>query len=522
LEESDIKNMVLKVPFTTKGGVVASEHYLATKVGVEILDKGGNAVDASIATSFALSVVMPHMGGLGGDFFALYFEKQTGKIYCINSSGYAPKKLTIEKAQSFGYSMSMPQRGPLTISVPGYVYGAFDFHRRFGSKNFREVISPSIDLAEKGYPISDRFYKVINKNFDILYSDEGGLKIFLRNMERLFEGAIIKYPEVAKTLSIIKDQGPKGFYDGEICESIVNYVQSKGGVLEEEDLKTFRPEWVNPIRITYRDYDIYEIPPNSMGATTLILLNLLEKYDLKNLKMFSKEYLELFDKLTQISYQVRDEHLSDPKFVKIDLKKLLSKKYAAELLKSSSTKARPHKVDGDTTYFSVADREGNVVSAIQSLFLSFGSGLIVPKYGIPLNSRASYFKFNGVNKLQPRKRTLHTLSTMLLVKKKEVVALGSSAGDYRPQIYAQLAANYIDFNLGLQGAIENSRFVFEGQRRLFVEDGINVGKLRGRYDVERLNFPTSLGVAQGVKVYDDTKWACCDIRGDGLPFGQLN
>ena len=514
--------MVLKVPFTTEGGVVASEHYLATKVGVELLDKGGNAVDSSIATSFALSVTMPHMGGLGGDFFALYFEKQTGKIYCINSSGYAPKKLTIEKVQACGYPTSMPQRGPLTISVPGYVYGAFDFHKRFGSKNFREVINPSINLAEKGYPVSNRFYKAINKNFDILHSDEGGSKIFLGNIKRLFEGAIIKFPEVAKTLSIIREQGPKGFYDGEICESIVNYVQSKGGVLEQEDLKKFKPEWVNPIKTAYRNYNIYEVAPNSMGATTLILLNLLEKYDLQHLKMFSQEYLELFLKLIQISYQVRDEYLSDPKFVKIDLKKLLSKNYASELLKSSNTKVRPHKVEGDTTYFAVADREGNVVSAIQSLFLSFGSGLIVPQFGVPLNSRASYFKFDGVNKLQPRKRTLHTLSAMLLVNEREVVALGSSAGDYRPQIYAQLVANYVDFDLGLQGAIENSRFILESRRRLLVEDGIDVGRLKGRYNVKRLSFPSSLGVAQGVKVCDNTKWAGCDIRGDGLPFGQLN
>lgn len=514
--------MVFKIPFITKGGVAASEHYLASKVGVETLDRGGNAADASIATSFALSVVMPHMGGLGGDFFALYFEKQTGKIYCINSSGYAPKKLTIEKVQSCGYTNSMPQRGPLTISVPGYVYGVLDFHKRFGSKNLREIISPSIVLAEKGYPVSGRFLNAINKNLDILRSDEGGSKIFLGKMGRLFEGATIRYPEVAKTLSIIKEEGRKGFYEGEICESIVNYVQSKGGVLEEEDLKKFKPEWVNPIKITYRDYDIYEVPPNSMGTTTLLLLNLLEKYDLKNLKMFSKEYLELFQRLTQISYQVRDEYLSDPKFVTIDLKRLLSKKYAVELLKSSSTKITSHKVGGDTTYFAVADREGNVVSAIQSLFLSFGSGLIVPKFGVPLNSRASYFKFNGINKLQPKKRTLHTLSNMLLVKKEEVVALGSSAGDYRPQIYAQLVANYIDFNLGLQGAIENPRFVFESQERLLVEDGIDVGKLKTRYNIERLSFPTSLGVAQGVRVYDDTKWAGCDIRGDGLPFGQLN
>jgi len=514
--------MVLKVPFATKGGVVASEHYLATKVGVEILDRGGNAVDASIATSFALAVTMPHMGGLGGDFFALYYEKRTGKIYCINSSGYAPRKLTIEKVQSSGYPKNMPQRGPLSISVPGYVYGAFDFHKRFGSKDFSDVINPSIYLAENGYPASSRFCKVIDRNLDILQNDEGGSKIFLKDKKRLFEGTNIKFPEVAKTLSIIREQGPKGFYDGEVCESIVDYVQSKGGVLEQEDLKKFKPEWVNPIETTYRDYKVYEIPPNSMGAATLLLLNLLEKYDLQRIKMFSQEYLELFLKLIKISYQVRDEHLSDPKFVKINMQKLLSKDYASELLKSSNLKGRSQKVEGDTTYFSVADREGNVVSAIQSLFLSFGSGLIIPRYGIPLNSRASYFKFDGVNKLQPGKRTLHTLSAMLLVNEGEVVALGSSAGDYRPQIYAQIVLNYVDFGLGLQGAIENPRFVLEGQRRLLLEDGINVGRLGRRYDVEILSYPSSLGVAQGVKVCNSTKWAGCDIRGDGLPFGQLN
>ncbi|MGD0330862.1 MAG: gamma-glutamyltransferase family protein [Nitrososphaeria archaeon] len=514
--------MQLKSPFITRGGVVASENYFATKIGLELLDRGGNAVDASIATSFALSVAMPHLGGLGGDFFALYYEKKTGRVYCINSSGFAPRKLTIEKVQASGYTDGMPLRGPLAISVPGYVYGTFNFHKRFGSKKFTEIISPSINLAIKGYPISAGFYKALNTNFNILQSDEGGSKIFLGAIKRLSEGAIIKFPEVAKTLSIIRDEGPKGFYDGKVCESIVEYVQSKQGVLEKEDMKKFKPEWVTPIRTTYRNYNVYEVPPNSMGATTLILLNMLEKYDLKPLRAIHYRYLELFLKLIQISYHVRDEHLSDPRFVKIDLKKLLSKEYSSELLKSYNQKGRPRNVMGDTTYFAVADREGNVVSAIQSLFLGFGSGLTVPQYGIPLNSRASYFKFEGVNKLQPGKRTLHTLSAMLLTSEKEVVALGSSAGDLRPQIYAQLVANYVDFDLGLQGAIENPRFVLEGKKLLLLEDSIDTGRLAERYNIKRINFSSSLGVAQGVKVCDSTKWASCDIRGDGLPLGQSN
>ncbi len=515
-------NVALKTPFITRGGVVASEHYLASKIGVDIMEKGGNAADAATATSLALAVTAPQMGGLGGDFFTLYHEERAKKNYCLISSGFAPKALTIEKVKGSGYVNSMPARGPLSVSVPGYVYGVFEFHRRFGSMDFSKVVEPSIELSKTGFPASRQFCDSIDRYIDILKSDRGCVETFLGGGVRIREGDLLKYPQVAKTLSLIKEGGPKAFYEGEIGAAIAEYVRSRGGVLDEDDLKRFKPEWVDPIKISYRGYEVYEVPPPSMGATTLILLNLMEQHDISRYKRLSADFVDAFVKLAKTAYRVRDENLSDPRFVEIDLERLLSKQHSRKLLNRLSPDSPNLNAEGDTTYFAAADREGNVVSAIQSLFLSFGSGLTVPDYGIPLNSRASYFRFDGVNKLEPGKRTLHTLSALILSNSRETLALGSSAGDYRPQIYTQLVANYVDFKLNLQEAVESPRFVWDHPRQLTAEEGVEVMRLRGTYDIKTISFPSNLGVAQGVKIREGVKWACCDIRGDGLPIGQLN
>ncbi|MGB9727867.1 MAG: gamma-glutamyltransferase [Nitrososphaeria archaeon] len=510
--------MMYKTPFITCGGVVASEHYLSSKIGAEILDKGGNAVDAAIATSLALSVTCQNLCGLGGDFFTLYYENESGKVYCLNSSGYAPKKFTIEYLKEKGYA-SVPDRGALSITVPGYVYGIFEFHKRFGTLEFSKLIEPSILLADKGFPASKRFSDAVKKNYELLIKDEGSSKIYLKNFNAPEEGEVLKFPQLSKALKRIKEHGPQGFYEGEICNSLVNYVQENGGVILEEDLKEFRPEWVQPIKIFYRNYEVFEIPPNSMGLITLLILNMIENIGLDDVRHLSKEYVERLYKVFRIAYKVKDEILSDPKFVKIDLEKILSKEYAREILKKENLNGSKF-FDGDTTYFAVADKMGNLVSGIQSLYLGFGSGLTLPEYGITLNCRARGFKFEGVNKLEPRKRPAHTLSATILRKENEILAVGASAGDYRPQIYAQLITNYVDYKTGLQGALDMPRFVWNGDGEILLEDNSNISGLEEKVRILHLkNY--GLGVAQAVKVKDKVKWASCDFRGDGIPIGQI-
>jgi len=509
--------LTYKTPFLTCGGVVASEHYLASKVGVEALDEGGNAVDAAVAVSLALSVTCQNLCGLGGDFFALYYESESGKVYCINSSGYAPKDLTVEYLMEKGYR-KVPDRGALSITVPGYVYGVCELHRRFGTLDFEDLIEPSISLAEKGFPLNRRFSYAIEKNLGLLSKDRGSSKIFLKDAVAPVEGEVLRFPQLARTLKLIRERGPEGFYEGEVCERIVSYVQEEGGLLHEDDLREFRPEWVNPIKVSYRNYEVFEVPPNSMGLITLLILNMIEEMNLLHVKHFSKDYVEGLCKVFRKAYRVKEEVLSDPKFVKIDLGKILSKEYAKNLLEGEEPFKRIE--DGDTTYFAVADERGNFVSAIQSLYLGFGSGLTVPEYGVTLNCRARGFRFEGVNRLEPRKRPAHTLSATILKGEDEVVAMGASAGDYRPQIYAQLITNYIDYGLGLQDTLDRPRFVWDGDESVLVEGG---GELEGKLAVRRLSNPSlnGLGVAQAVKVKGSVKWAACDFRGDGIPLGQL-
>ncbi|MEM2949817.1 MAG: gamma-glutamyltransferase [Nitrososphaeria archaeon] len=511
--------MMHKTPFLTCGGVVASEHYLASKVGVEVLDKMGNAVDAAIATSLALCVTSQNLCGLGGDFFALYYDNKSGKVYCINSSGYAPKKLTLEYLKEIGYAQ-MPDRGALSITVPGQVYGVYEFHKRFGTFEFNELIKPSIALAEKGFPISKRFSEAVKKNYELLSKDKGSSKIFLKNSKIPEEGEIVNFPQLSRTLEIISEHGPKGFYEGEVCKGIVEYVQEKDGVLSEDDLKDYRPEWVQPIKVFYKGYDIFEVPPNSMGMITLLILNMIESIGLEDKPHFSKEYVEMLYKIFRIAYKVKDEVLSDPKFVKINLERILSKEYAKDLLRKENSIGGTKIDEGDTTYFAVADKEGNIVSAIQSLYLGFGSGLTIPEYGITLNCRARGFKFDGVNKLEPRKRPAHTLSATILKSEDEVLALGASAGDFRPQIYTQLITNYIDYNKGIQNTLDAPRFVWDGDGKILLENEANLNTLENKLIISYLkNY--CLGVAQAVKVKGNVKWAACDFRGDGIPFGQI-
>jgi len=509
--------MAFKVPFISRKGVVASEHYLSSKLGVDVLDSGGNAVDAAVATSFALSVVSPHMGGLGGDFFALYYKEDKDEVHCLNASGFAPRRLTIDYVMSRGYKDEMPSRGPLSITVPGYVHGVFELHKRFGKKEFSRVISPSINLCYDGFPASQRFCWAINKDHELLESDEGSRTVFLERKPKS-EGSIVKFPSIAKTLSIIKEHGPLGFYEGEVCRGIVDYVNSKGGVLDEDDMRGYRPEWVTPLNISYNDYLVYEIPPNSMGAITLLLLNLLKEAGFDKAKKHPPNP-EVFAELSNKAYRIKDEYLSDPRFVSSDMKKLLSQGFAQELLKSKQENQMHVEKGSDTTYFAVADKEGNVVSGIQSLFTNFGSGLTVPEFGITLNCRARGFKLKGANRLEPRKRPLHTLSATILIKDDEVLALGASGAEYRPQIYAQLITNYVDSKFDLAKAIESPRYVWEGGKRIVAEEGVDIGLIND-YEVRKIPYPGRLGVAQGILVKNGVKWASCDIRGDGIPIGQ--
>ena len=506
---------MFKTPFLAYNGVVASEHPLASVTGVKVLMNGGNAFDATIATSFTLAVTQPHLGGLGGDFFALFYSADQGKIYCLNSSGWAPRKLTIEFLKNLGYR-KMPTFSRFSVTVPGLVAGLNELHRKFGSLEFDELLKDPISFAENGFPVYWSLSRAIEfgaKNF----ADEGFRENYLINGRPPKVGEILKQENLAEVLKSIAREGPGVFYKGWIAEEIVSYLNREEEVFSVSDFSDFKPEWCKPISTTYHNIRVYEIPPNSMGATTLLMLNMLEELNLKNIDPFSEKRIRLVTEVAKLAYRERDNQLSDPRFINIDLAKFISKSFAQELLKEIPQSVINMKLsNGDTTYFAVADKEGNIVSAIQSLFHPFGSRIVVKSLGIPLNNRGSYFKFEGPNKLEPRKRSLHTLSALLLEDDEGVfAALGASGGDFRPQQHALFVSNIVDYEMSIWEALEAPRFLWDGEK-ILVEEGY---KISNNEIYVKLKYPGRTGVAQGIYKKDETLIGVSDVRGDGLPCG---
>ena len=505
-------SIMLKTPVIGKNGVVAAEHPTASLIGLDVLRKGGNAFDATIATSFALSVLQPHLGGLGSDFFALFYSAEKDKVFCLNSSGWAPKELTINKLADQGYK-EMPKKGPHTVTIPGLVYGLNELHKNYGTFEWQNLIKDSIDLASSGFPVYWGLSRAIKVLSNELSKDRGFRKYFLPNENPPNPGQILRQTDLANTLRLVSND-PMVFYKGEVAEKIVEYLTELGGMHQLSDFAEFKPEWCNPISIDYRGTKVYEIPPNSMGATSLLLLNLLEELEIWKYDFSSKARILRTIEAAKIAYRERDNTLADPRFVKVDIKRFISKNFARELLEQAKIGLDRYLTTGDTTYFAVADKEGNMVSAIQSLFYPFGSGLVVDGLGIPLNARGSYFKFYGPNKLEPRKRSLHTLSALLLEKDNEVfAALGASGGDFRPQQHALFVTNIIDYKMPLWKALEAPRFLWNG-KKVIVEEGLEIPPHK---EYEKISYPGKTGVAQGIIREENVLIGYCDTRGDGLP-----
>ena len=508
--------MVFKTPFIACNGVIASEHPLASLAGVKVLLNGGNAFDATIATSFTLAVTQPHLGGLGGDFFTLFYSAKQNKIYCLNSSGWAPKKLSIEFLKNLGYR-EMPAFSPFSITVPGLVAGLKELHSKFCSLDFDKLLKDPIQFAENGFPVYWSLSHAIKHGAEN-FTDEGFRENYLISGRPPKVGQILKQKNLAGVLKSIAHEGVEVFYKGWIAEEIVNHLNRGEEVFSVSDFSDFKPEWCKPISTTYHGIRVYEIPPNSMGATTLLMLNMLEELNLKNIDPFSEKRIRLVTEVAKLAYRERDNQLSDPRYININLAKFISKSFARELLKEISQSTKNLNLSsGDTTYFAIADKEGNIVSAIQSLFHPFGSRIVVKNLGIPLNNRGSYFKFEGPNKLEPRKRSLHTLSALLLEDDEGVfAALGASGGDFRPQQHALFVSNIVDYEMPVWEALETPRFLWNGEK-ILVEEGY---KTSNDKIYIKLKYPGRTGVAQGVyKCKSGTLIGISDVRGDGLPYG---
>jgi gamma-glutamyltranspeptidase/glutathione hydrolase len=517
--------MVLKAPFMSLTGGVSSEHPLASIAGCQVLSEGGNAVDAAVSVSLTLAVTQPHLGSIGGDFFALILESSSGKVHCMNSSGWAPKGLNLQLLEEEGLKR-IPVNSPHAVVVPGLISGLQKIHERFGTVKFGKLAERAIALAEEGFPVTHGLSSAIQRGREKIAGQPGAAVFFRGDGAPLRPGDIIRQKALARSLCSLASD-PREFYKGWIAESLSRFLNSRGGIFDVDDFGEFEGEWVSPLRTSYRGFEVYEVPPNSQGATTFLILNILENFDLQALDPLGARRIHLFVEAAKRAYLEKNRYLADPRFVEMPLEEILSKSRAEEMagtIRDESVLVGSSLRPGDTTNFVVIDRWGNIVSAIQSLFHSFGSGLIDPETGILLNSRASYFCRSGPNRLEPRKRPLHTLSAVIAVSEDdEVLSLGTSGGDYRPQQHALLITNLVDYGLDLQSAVELPRFLWGGGVDILVEEGF-----RGLGDLEKIGhrvsvrgYPGGTGVAHcGLKRGRLTVLSA-DVRGDGLPVGPV-
>jgi gamma-glutamyltranspeptidase len=459
--------MLSEQPVLGSRGMVAAAHYLATQAGMHVLMQGGNAIDAAIATNAAMTVVYPSTCSAGGDIFLLIWDAKSQQLHALNGSGRAPGGMTPEYFAAQGMK-KIPLRGPLSINVPGAVDGWFEALARFGTLSAETVLAPAIGYAEEGMPVSPKLHMWLNKAAEgVLGPWSSSAEAYLAGGRVPRTGEILRQPNLARTYKTLAREGRDAFYNGPLASSITEYIQQCGGVLSMEDMAKHHSDWVAPISTSYRGYDVYEFPPNSQGIAALEMLNIIEGYNLKSLGYQTSEYLHILLEAKKLAYADRDHYISDPAFIDIPVELLLSKAYAAEQRERINlNKATAHvgpglEREGDTMYLCTADRDGNVVSLIQSLYNGFGSGVVGGDTGVMMHNRGTYFSLDPrhVNYLQPGKRTMHTLTPAMVMRNgTPYMALGSMGGDTQPQIHVQILTAMLDFGLNVQQAISAPRW----------------------------------------------------------------
>ena len=463
-------------------GAVTSDHVLASAAGMEVLKRGGNAVDAAITMAGVLAVVRPHMNGVGGDVFMLIRPAAGGEIQALNGSGRAGSKATPAFFREKNLT-SIPGSGILSVSVPGAVRAWADALARHGTISLSQALQPAIRYAERGFPVSPRLAIDINEAKRKLSADPELARIFLPNGEAPAVGTLLKQPELARTLRAIAAGGPNAFYRGPLAKQIASFIEREGGLVTAEDLTRHKSTWDKPISSTYHGHPVIAFPPNTQGVTLLEALNLAELSDLKAMGRNSPDYIHTLVEGAKLAYADRDKHIADPAFAEVPVERLISKEYAAELalrlkekLKANDAGSTNRDGDGDTVFLGVVDRNGNAVSMIQSLFASFGSGRMVPGTGITLHNRGSLYELDSthVNIVAPGKRPYHTLCPAMVLRpdRSLMMVVGTPGGDGQPQTLVQVITNVMRFGMTPQQAVEAARFRWYGRERLGVEPGV--------------------------------------------------
>jgi len=462
-DRSQTRSMVI-----SRNGIVAAESPLAAQAGVRILEHGGNAVDAAIATNAMMGVVEPMMNGIGGDLFAIVYDAKANKLYGLNASGWAPKALTIEYLQKQGIR-SMPQQGVNAITVPGAVDGWQKLADKFGRKKVAEDLEAAIRTAQDGFPVPEWTAAYWAASVDYLRTDDAATKTYLPNDHTPKVGEVFRNPDLAWSLDQIARHGRDAFYKGEIAAKVLESMKRHGGPMVAADLAEFSSEFVEPISTTYRDWTVYELPPNVQGLAALEMLNIMETFPLgqKDWGFGSTNALHAMIEAKKLAYADLLKYIGDPRKQKLPVATLLSKEWAAERAKqidadhaNCGAAAGEIPAGNDTTYLSVVDREGNMVSLIQSNYESFGSGIVAAGTGFALHDRGGLFSLDPTspNALAGRKRPLHTIIPAFAQKGDTRVAFGIMGGWNQSQAHAQFIADLADFKMNIQAALEAPRF----------------------------------------------------------------
>ena len=471
-----------------QNGMVASSHPLATQIGIEILKNGGNAIDAAIAVNAALGLMEPTGCGIGGDLFAIVWDPKTKKLHGLNASGPSPQSLSLDYFLDNDYE-GIPFYGVLPVSVPGAVAGWFALHRKFGNLSMNQILSPAIQYAEKGFPLTEliahymersvkRFIKSNYPNIKETYLQPNGGKLAV-------EGEIFKNPLLAKTYRTIANKGEQGFYSGTIARAIADEVQQQGGFLTTEDLSAYRIEWIEPVSINYRGYDIWELPPNGQGIAALQMLKILEGFNFSEIDFGSSEHLHLFTEAKKLAFEDRAKFYADMAFAKVPMKTLLSDAYADQRRSLIQDKASIYSSGqlsaGETIYMTVADKEGYMVSLIQSNYYGMGSGVVPEGVGFMLQNRGALFSLdeNHANVYAPGKRPFHTIIPAFVTKDGvPFLSFGVMGGDFQPQGHSQIVMNVIDFGMNIQEAGDAPRWDHKGSSSPRGNKVKNSGKIR--------------------------------------------
>ncbi|MUG72942.1 gamma-glutamyltransferase [Paenibacillus validus] len=520
-------------------GMVASPHYMASTVGSFVLREGGNAFDAAVAVSATLAVVYPHMTGIGGDSFFLMYSAKDRKVIGLNGSGRSGREVSSSLFKDKGLSR-IPDRGVLSaITVPGMVDAWWEAWTRFGRLPWDKLIAPAIQYAEQGFPVSRDLYRWMCKDEQWIREDKTLKEVFMDGGRLKSEGSRLVQSELAATLRLLMKEGRDAFYKGPFMEAMVLAIRADGGLLTEEDFLSHRSNWVEPLSTTYKGDRIYQMPPNSQGFSLLLMMNILEHFDLAGIPRDSAAFYHLMVEVVKKAFQYRDRYLTDPDFAHIPVDQLLSKDFARQLSEQISLtpmEASPFlssPMGQDTAYAAVVDDEGNAVSFIQSLYYDFGSAYVPEGTGVILQNRGSFFSLDAEhpNALLPNKRTFHTLMPgMVLRGEKPYLLLGTQGGEGQPQTQLSILTGVLDYGCTIQEAIALPRWVY-GRTWGQASDSLKMENRNLQSAAEKLmqwghrvelvsGWDGIVGQAQGICIdTNGVMYGAADPRGDGLAIG---